>query len=126
MATTSQRSHTFRVWIPDAPAVHLAIYDANPTGPASPHKKIPMQKAEDLVHRPDRYGWWEATVENVGHGTFYGFIVEKNKYGVEVPLPDPRTPSLPLGVHGPSKIIDHDVFKWSDQNWRGLPLAGYV
>ncbi|KAJ3046646.1 hypothetical protein HK097_000665, partial [Rhizophlyctis rosea] len=124
MPTTPTPTHTFRVWIPDAPAVHLAIYNENPTGPSSPHKKIPMQKAEDLVHRPDRYGWWEATVENVGHGTFYGFIVEKNKYGVEVPLPDPRAPWLPVGVHGPSRVIDHGEFKWSDQNWRGLPLAG--
>jgi maltooligosyltrehalose trehalohydrolase len=29
-------------------------------------------------------------------------------------------------VHGPSRLVDHAAFGWSDSGWRGLPLAGSV
>ena len=38
-------------------------------------------------------------------------------------LPDPRSLHQPHGVHGPSRIVDHTSFSWTDAAWRGSPLA---
>lgn len=117
-------SHTFRVWAPETPSVELAIYSPNATSPSSSYKAHPMKKAQDLVHRPDKYGWWELTLPDVTNGTEYGFIVQDNKYGVSAPLPDPRAQWLPVSVHGPSKVLKHEEWDWKDTTWRGVPLAG--
>ena len=42
------------------------------------------------------------------------------------PVPDPMTAYQPEGVHGPSQLVDHDAFRWTDGDWRGLPLADAV
>jgi maltooligosyltrehalose trehalohydrolase len=40
--------------------------------------------------------------------------------------PDPRSNFQPEGVLGPSQVVDHSSFAWSDSAWRGRPLAGLV
>src|SRR5579859_5234379 len=42
------------------------------------------------------------------------------------PVPDPVSRLLPQGVHGPTEIVDPADFPWSDDSWRGLPLANYI
>ena len=64
-----------------------------------------------------RRGWW--TVE--AQGEDYGFVVDG-----EGPFPDPRSPWQPDGVHGLSRVYDHDRFAWTDGGWRGRPLAGGI
>ncbi|MGE5763445.1 MAG: malto-oligosyltrehalose trehalohydrolase, partial [Mycobacterium leprae] len=32
----------------------------------------------------------------------------------------------PFGVHGPSRVVDHDAYPWRDTHWRGIPLPGAV
>ncbi|KND01695.1 malto-oligosyltrehalose trehalohydrolase [Spizellomyces punctatus DAOM BR117] len=110
--------HTFRVWAPDAPSVTLVL------GAGDQAKSIPMKKVD--VPSARSQGWWEAVVKGAGHGSDYGFLVEKNKYNVDKPLPDPRGFWLPTSVHGPSRVYNHDQFKWTDKTWRGVPLAGSV
>ncbi len=66
-------------------------------------------------------GWWAATVPGAGPGTDYAFSIENGPA-----LPDPRSPFQPAGIHGPSRVVDHGAFAWSDGGWRGLPLAGSV
>jgi len=39
--------------------------------------------------------------------------------------PDPASRFQPLGIHGPSEVVDPG-FPWSDQSWVGLPLRDYV
>jgi malto-oligosyltrehalose trehalohydrolase len=34
-------------------------------------------------------------------------------------VPDPASRFAPVGVHGPSEIIDANAFQWSDAEWRG-------
>ena len=29
-------------------------------------------------------------------------------------------------MHGPSRVLDHDAFEWTDSRWRGVPLPGAV
>ncbi|MDQ4068615.1 MAG: malto-oligosyltrehalose trehalohydrolase, partial [Actinomycetota bacterium] len=43
------------------------------------------------------------------------------------PRPDPRSPWQPEGVHGPSRLVDHSAFAWTDDGWDGgVPLAQAV
>ena len=71
--------------------------------------------------RADDGGWWSADVADAGHGTDYGFHLDGGD-----PRPDPRSRWQPYGPHGPSRVYDERRFTWTDDAWRGLPLAGSV
>ena len=92
---------TLRVWAPLPGSVEVE------TG----GERTPMTPLED--------GWWTAEVG--GPGTDYAFRLDGGE-----PRPDPRSAWQPHGVHGPSRLYDHDAFEWTDEQWRGLPLAGAV
>ena len=95
--------HLFRVWAPKPERVELVI-----DGVATP-----MVQAHG--------GWWELEVAEAGPGTRYSFSLDGG------PLrPDPRSPYQPSGPDGPSELVDHSAFAWSDRRWRGLPLPGAV
>ncbi|HEY2813125.1 MAG TPA: malto-oligosyltrehalose trehalohydrolase [Acidimicrobiales bacterium] len=49
----------------------------------------------------------------------YAFSVDGSE-----PLPDPESECQPQGVFGPSRVVDHGDFEWTDGAWRGVPLAG--
>ena len=66
-------------------------------------------------------GWWSADVPELKHGVDYAFRVDDGD-----PLPDPRSPWQPAGVHGPSRAVDHASFKWGDRDWRGMHLPSAV
>ena len=70
---------------------------------------------------PDERGRWTVTVEDGDPGTTYRFSVDGGE-----PRPDPRSRWQPEGVHGPSAVVDHDAFEWSDGGWAGRPLEGAV
>ncbi len=72
--------------------------------------------------RPGRGGgWWEATVEDAGPGTDYFFSLDGG------PLrPDPRSAHQPEGIDGPSRLLDHEGFVWSDGAWGGTYLPSAV
>jgi maltooligosyltrehalose trehalohydrolase len=40
--------------------------------------------------------------------------------------PDPASRFQPEGPHGPSEVVDPDLFRWTDGNWRGISLHGQV
>jgi maltooligosyltrehalose trehalohydrolase len=63
-------------------------------------------------------GWWWADVSDARPGTDYAFALDGG-----LPLPDPRSPWQPRGVHGPSRLVDHDAFRWTDAGWQAPPLA---
>jgi maltooligosyltrehalose trehalohydrolase len=54
-------------------------------------------------------------------GGDYGFSLDGGP-----PLPDPRSPWQPHGVHGPSRAVDHGAFAWADTSWRGFHLPSAV
>jgi maltooligosyltrehalose trehalohydrolase len=88
----------FRVWAPGRSSVDLAVGD----------DRVPMTCTE---------GWWAATSD----ARDYAFSLDGGP-----PRPDPRSPWQPDGVHAPSRAYDHQSFGWTDQHWRGVPLAGAV
>jgi maltooligosyltrehalose trehalohydrolase len=68
----------------------------------------------------DAGGWWSAAVP-ADPGAEYAYVVDGSSL-----LPDPRSPSQPRGVDGPSQIVDHDAFAWSDAGWQPGPLGDAV
>jgi maltooligosyltrehalose trehalohydrolase len=86
------------VWAPRAGRVELATADG----------REPMA--------PDDGGWWRAT-RDLPPGTDYRFAIDGGD-----PLPDPRSPWQPAGVHGPSRTVDHAAFTWTDGGWSAPDL----
>jgi len=68
----------------------------------------------------DEGDWWTASAE-LAPGTDYAFSLDGGE-----PRPDPRSPWQPHGIHGPSRIVDHGAFDWTDAGWQAPPLADAV
>ncbi len=95
-------AHRFRAWAPRAGRVDVRV--------------------RGTTHALARAagGWWEGDVP-AAPGDDYAFALDGGP-----PRPDPRSPWQPAGVHGPSRLVDHAAFRWSDGGWRGPPLAASV
>ena len=91
---------TFRVWAPGSESVAVALGD----------QRIPM--------RAQGAGWWVVDVDSARAGQDYGFSLDGG-----APLPDPRSPWQPAGVHGPSRLVDHHAFPWTDAGWQAPSLS---
>ncbi|MFW6117110.1 MAG: malto-oligosyltrehalose trehalohydrolase [Thermoproteota archaeon] len=80
----------------------------------SPQKRmIPMEKGE--------WGCWRGVGNQIPPGTRYFYELEGGKK-----RPDPASDFQPQGVHGPSEVVNHDNFQWSDCNWEGIPLEEMI
>lgn len=90
------------VWAPFASSVDLALGDER-------HALVPRDG-----------GWWEGR-DVLPDGTAYAFALDGGD-----PLPDPRSPWQPAGVHGASRTVDHAAFRWTDAGWRPPPLREAV
>ncbi len=95
--------HNFKVWAPAARTVAVRI----------------GSKAHPL-HRKER-GWWEGGINEAVPGTEYSFELDGSG-----PTPDPRSPFQPNGIHGPSQLVDHAKFRWTDEHWQPRPLSSAV
>lgn len=95
--------HEFRVWAPRPERVDVVLGD----------RRLPMRRAAG--------GWWTRADQAAGAGTDYAFSLDGGP-----PRADPRSAFQPAGVSGPSRLVDHGSFRWSDHGWRGVPLPGAV
>ncbi len=95
--------HTFQVWAPAARTVAVRIGS----------KTHPLQRAER--------GWWQAGIEEAAPGTEYSFELDGGE-----PIPDPRSAFQPMGINGPSQLVDHTRFRWTDSHWQARPLSSAV
>ena len=101
---------------------------ALPVGPRVPVWAPAAQTVELYLPGQDRLvgmipvpgGWWTAPFE-LEPGTDYAFRVDGSPN-----RPDPRSALQPDGVHGPSRTVDPDTWRWTDQNWAGKDLRGSV
>src|SRR5579871_1527645 len=99
------------VWAPNA-----ATVDAVCGG-----RRIALEPVLARTETGDR-GWYTAVSDHLRPGTDYAIALDGGE-----PLPDPRSPWQPAGVHGPSRVVDHAAFAWTDGAWRGAgPLAAQV
>jgi len=92
----------FSVWAPTAGRVEVVIGDLR------------------LAMNEVGHGWWFAEA-SVSAPVDYQFCVDGGD-----PLPDPRSPWQPHGVHGPSRYVDHASFAWQCDAWPGGELLGSV
>jgi maltooligosyltrehalose trehalohydrolase len=90
-----------RVWAPKATTVEVNLGG----------RRRPMGREDG--------GWWQAEVAEAG--TDYAFVLDGS-----APLPDPRSPWQPAGIHGASRTVDHAAFAWTDQAWRPPPLSSAI
>ena len=95
--------HEFAVWAPKPDMVRLDV-----DGTAHP-----MTGGRD--------GWWRATVEAAPDAR-YGYLLDDDPK----PLPDPRSPRQPEGVHARSQLWQPTPRDWTDGNWAGRSVQGAV
>jgi maltooligosyltrehalose trehalohydrolase len=99
-ATVHASATAFRVWAPDAEKIELVLEN----GPR--HR---MYKDAD--------GYFSLIVPDVGAGELYRYAV-----GEQGPFPDPASRFQPLGVHGPSAVVDPAAYAWTDSQWEGVAI----
>jgi maltooligosyltrehalose trehalohydrolase len=95
--------HRFEVWAPAATRVEIEVGG----------RRVPMTAQPGGRH--------VAVVDDAGPGVAYAYSLDGGE-----PVPDPRSPSQPEGVFGPSVLVDHDAFPWTDTAWRGIHLPSAV
>jgi maltooligosyltrehalose trehalohydrolase len=91
----------FRVAAPSAQDVRLVLHD----GPCA---------GEHVMRRSAGLGMFELSVRGASTGQLYEYKLDGGPA-----RPDPASRFQPLGVHGPSAIVDPGAFEWSDHAWRG-------
>jgi maltooligosyltrehalose trehalohydrolase len=69
----------------------------------------------------DEFGYHHGVAEEAPPGALYLYRLDGNKE-----RPDPASRFQPRGVHGPSQVIDRNVFPREDGEWTGLPLESYI
>src|SRR5919199_3162488 len=93
----------FRVWAPKASRVEVILYQDDQI--IATHQL----QAEDN-------GYFAAHIADVKPGAYYMYRMDGGD-----PRPDPASRFQPMGVHGPSQVVDPS-FNWTDNNWRGIAL----
>ena len=96
----------FRVWAPHLEKIEIRLV-------SSPEGTYPLSQ--------DEAGFWSGRVDGAGPGSDY-FLVLNGKEE----RPDPASAFQPEGVHGPSRVVDHEDFPWNDGMWKGLPLEEMI
>ncbi len=96
----------FVVWAPFVKSISLKLI-------LQSEKLIPMQK--------DESGYWRIVVDDVKPGDLYFYRLDGGR-----DRPDPASYYQPYGVHKASQIIDHNVFKWQDKEWKGMHMSEMI
>ncbi|MGZ3404830.1 MAG: malto-oligosyltrehalose trehalohydrolase [Polyangia bacterium] len=85
------RTH-FRVWAPRPRSIELELI-------APRAERVPLHAAGD--------GWFSATVDGVGAGARYFYLLDGERR-----RPDPAARALPDGVHGAAEVVEARAFHW--------------
>lgn len=106
----------FRVWAPKLKQLAVRILGDQP-------RTIPMT----MNHPPDSEsgGEFVATVADVTEGMDYSYVLDAG-LDSERERPDPVSRLQPHGVHGPSRVVNPESFRWSDEMWAGIPLKDFI
>jgi maltooligosyltrehalose trehalohydrolase len=95
----------FRVWAPKCQEVKI-VFEGGLT--------VEMEAEQD--------GYFATFCDSAKPGDLYRFRLDAG----ENLIPDPASRYLPVGVHGPSQVLDPTTFKWTDDAWKGITAAGQV
>jgi maltooligosyltrehalose trehalohydrolase len=83
--------------------------------------KLVSPEAGMIGMERDESGYWRAKAEEITPGAHYLYRINNDEE-----RPDPASHFQPRGVHGPSAVVAHDDFAWSDQSWAGMPQERLV
>jgi maltooligosyltrehalose trehalohydrolase len=99
---------SFRTWASDKTRVDLVMMDDS----GSSLQELPMSR--------DAEGYYHTENPNASAGMLYQYRLDGRL------LPDPASRFQPLGVHGPSQVIDPSTFRWTDEEWRRPNINDWV
>lgn len=99
-------SSEFIVWAPLLESVALHILSG---------------EQREILMAADKWGYWRISVDGLAPGTRYFYRLSDS-----VERPDPASDFQPEGVHGPSEVVDHGSFAWTDHAWDGIPLERMI
>ncbi|SIS20312.1 maltooligosyl trehalose hydrolase [Williamsia sterculiae] len=98
------------VWAPTATSVDVVVT---------------ADGSEPRTFAADRNGEWFTAPDEaaalIDRGATYAFAVDD-----ESPVPDPRAPWLPAGVHAPGRTFTVDPDLWTDADYVGRSVSGAV
>jgi maltooligosyltrehalose trehalohydrolase len=94
----------FRVWAPRRRAVEVAL-DGGGRTPLS----------------AEGGGYFSGLVREARAGALYKYRLDGGES-----FPDPASRFQPDGPHGPSQVVDPAAYRWRDEGWKGVSLAGQV
>ena len=103
-ANYSQTETEFVVWAPNQQQLSIVLTEEN--------QALKMESIED--------GYWKLDVNGLKPNARYMFHLEDKL------RPDPASDFQPEGVFGPSAVVNHSSFDWSDSNWRGISLKDMI
>ena len=101
----------FRVWVPKQKYVMLEL---------SPDADMPDSTTRKIKLKSEPNGYFSGFFGDAKPGWYYKIRLHTGSF------PDPASRFQPQGPHGPSQIIAPAQFKWSDDNWAGVPREGQV
>ncbi len=102
----------FRVWAPDHASLSIELASAVST-PSGDARLFSMNRAAN--------GFFELELPNNLAGADYHIVLPEG-----IRRPDPVSRFQPVGIHGPSQVVDANSYCWSDQNWRGVAQGDLV
>jgi maltooligosyltrehalose trehalohydrolase len=97
----------WRVWAPRAKHVELVLFDRDGM------RKIAMLR--------DESGHFSHTVADVPDGQRYAYRLNN-----DADRPDPCSLWQPRGIPGSSAFVKTESFRWTDQQWTGIPREDLV
>jgi maltooligosyltrehalose trehalohydrolase len=100
------RSVEFRVWAPNVTSLAVRILGDRP-------RTVPMSCSRD--------GEFTTSISDVSEDSEYFYVLEGERE-----RPDPVSRWLPGSVHSPTRILNPDSFRWTDQTWQGIPLKDFI
>jgi maltooligosyltrehalose trehalohydrolase len=99
----------FRTWSPGSERVDAVILDEQ----GVTLRVIALDEQE--------HGYFVATDPDLHPGALYKYRLNGNEM-----WPDPVSRYQPLGVHGPSQVVDPNAFEWTDQQWSRPALPDLI
>jgi maltooligosyltrehalose trehalohydrolase len=96
----------FNVWAPSSQSVSV---------------KITTPDERDIALDAQEKGYWQTSVEDIKPGSRYYY-----RLNGQTDRPDPASNFQPEGIYGPSAVIDHNSFSWSDENWKPIALEKII
>src|SRR4051794_37626399 len=92
---------TFRAWAPERSTIALVFVDSN------------GRELNRHALAPEANGYFAATIDDLEAGRLYAYQLDDDSQL----YPDPASHFQPLGVFGPSQVVDHQQFGWTDHDW---------